>query len=203
MQRPIDGVDAGPARWVGAEQGGHAPGTGGGLLGLERERRGKAAGTRMGTADRIAVTLMVVVPTLLVLWLVWVPGVLSVVLSFARWEGIGGIDTITWIGVDNYKNIFTIYPPFEQELAKTLAEPRSEKGKLPPWYPRFPGWEEIATHPSVANPNDLLLVCPSDHHIPDAAAFQNSVLTAAHAAAEGAIVTFGVRPNGTRLPVTA
>ncbi|HEU4910740.1 MAG TPA: sugar ABC transporter permease [Actinomycetes bacterium] len=70
----------------------------------------------MGTADRIAVTLMVVVPTLLVLWLVWVPGVLSVVLSFARWEGIGGIDTITWIGVDNYKNIFTIYPPFEPAI---------------------------------------------------------------------------------------
>lgn len=73
-------------------------------------------GTRMGTADRVAVTLMVAVPTLLVLWLVWVPGVLSVVLSFARWEGIGGIDTITWIGVDNYKNIFTIYPPFEPAI---------------------------------------------------------------------------------------
>lgn len=82
----------------------------------QKLRRGKAAGTRMGTADRIAVTLMVVVPTLLVLWLVWVPGVLSVVLSFARWEGIGGIDTITWIGVDNYKNIFTIYPPFEPAI---------------------------------------------------------------------------------------
>lgn len=73
-------------------------------------------GTRMGTADRVAVTLMVAVPTLLVLWLVWLPGVLSVVLSFARWEGIGGIDTITWIGVDNYKNIFTIYPPFEPAI---------------------------------------------------------------------------------------
>ena len=73
-------------------------------------------GTRMGTADRVAVTLMVAVPTLLVLWLVWLPGVLSVVLSFARWEGIGGIDTISWIGVDNYKNIFTIYPPFEPAI---------------------------------------------------------------------------------------
>lgn len=82
----------------------------------QKLRRGKAAGTRMGTADRVAVTLMVAVPTLLVLWLVWLPGVLSVVLSFARWEGIGGIDTITWIGVDNYKNIFTIYPPFEPAI---------------------------------------------------------------------------------------
>jgi multiple sugar transport system permease protein len=77
-------------------------------------------GTRMGTADRVAVTLMVAVPTLLVLWLVWVPGVLSVVLSFAKWEGIGGVDTISWIGVDNYKNIFTIYPPFEPAIQHNL-----------------------------------------------------------------------------------
>ncbi len=73
-------------------------------------------GTRMGTADRVAVSLMVAVPTLLVLWLVWVPGVLSVVLSFAKWEGIGGVDTINWIGVENYKNIFTIYPPFKPAI---------------------------------------------------------------------------------------
>jgi len=63
---------------------------------------------------------MVVVPTLLVLWLVWLPGILSVVLSFARWEGIGGIDTIEWIGTENYKNIFTNYPPFEPAITHNL-----------------------------------------------------------------------------------
>src|SRR3990170_3646880 len=89
--------------------------TGGG-----HQRRGHApkrcVGTRLSTGDRITVTLMVVVPTALVLWLVWFPGVLSVVLSFTRWEGIGGIDTIEWIGTENYKNIFTIYPPFEPAI---------------------------------------------------------------------------------------
>ncbi|MCY7372892.1 MAG: sugar ABC transporter permease [Spirochaetaceae bacterium] len=60
------------------------------------------------------------VPTLLVLWLVWLPGILSVVLSFARWEGIGGIDTIEWIGTENYKNIFTNYPPFEPAITHNL-----------------------------------------------------------------------------------
>ena len=54
-----------------------------------------------------------------------------------------------------------IYPPFEEELVKTLAEPQAEKGKLPPWLPRFPGWEEIKTHP-VAEPNDLEILVLGD-----------------------------------------
>ncbi len=83
-------------------------------------RHGKAAGTRLSTGDRVAVVLMVLVPTALVLWLVWVPGILSVVLSFTRWEGIGGVDTIEWIGTENYKNIFTIYPPFEPAVTHNL-----------------------------------------------------------------------------------
>jgi hypothetical protein len=38
---------------------------------------------------------------------------------------------------------------FEAELAKALRNPENEKGKLPPWYPRFPGWEEIQTTPAI------------------------------------------------------
>jgi multiple sugar transport system permease protein len=90
-----------------------------------RGRRGskpakRRVGTRLSTGDRVTVTLMVVIPTALVLWLVWLPGVLSVVLSFSRWEGIGGVDTIQWIGTENYKNIFTIYPPFEPAVKHNL-----------------------------------------------------------------------------------
>ena len=84
------------------------------------KRRPRSAAARMSRGDRVAVTLMVLVPTLLVLWLVWVPGILSVVLSFARWEGIGGVDTIEWIGTENYKNIFTNYPPFEPAITHNL-----------------------------------------------------------------------------------
>jgi multiple sugar transport system permease protein len=35
-----------------------------------------------------------------------------VVLSFANWGGIGGFDTIQWVGFRNYHDITTIYPPF-------------------------------------------------------------------------------------------
>ena len=44
-------------------------------------------------------------------------------------------------------------------------------------------------------PQDLLLFCPSDHHIPDAQAFATMVQHGTHAAQLGAIVTFGVVPS--------
>jgi mannose-1-phosphate guanylyltransferase/mannose-6-phosphate isomerase len=44
-------------------------------------------------------------------------------------------------------------------------------------------------------PDGLMLVCPSDHAIPDAAAFQAAVRAGAAAAEAGALVTFGVRPT--------
>lgn len=53
----------------------------------------------------------------------------------------------------------------------------------------------IALAALAAAPDDLLLVCPSDHHIPDAAAFAAMVQGAVPAAAAGAIVTFGVVPS--------
>ena len=46
-----------------------------------------------------------------------------------------------------------------------------------------------------AKPEDLLLFCPSDHHIPDAAAFALMVKQGVAAAQAGAIVTFGISPT--------
>lgn len=51
-----------------------------------------------------------------------------------------------------------------------------------------------------AQPDELLLICPSDHHIPDGAAFARMVRAAVPAARAGAIVTFGVVPS---VPSTA
>ena len=47
----------------------------------------------------------------------------------------------------------------------------------------------------AADPRQLLLFCPSDHHVPDAQAFADMVRAAADSAAQGAIVTFGVVPS--------
>jgi multiple sugar transport system permease protein len=62
--------------------------------------------------DRLTVITMVTIPLILVVLLVWVPALLSVVLSFGKWNGFGSLDTIEWVGTQNYKDIFTIYPAF-------------------------------------------------------------------------------------------
>ncbi|RYB94976.1 sugar ABC transporter permease [Nocardioides oleivorans] len=62
--------------------------------------------------DRATVIIMVTIPLVLVVLLVWVPALLSVVLSFGKWNGFGDLDTIEWVGVQNYQDIFTIYPAF-------------------------------------------------------------------------------------------
>jgi multiple sugar transport system permease protein len=79
-------------------------------------RKPRSSLSRLSRADRITVFVMAAVPTLLVVWLVWLPGIASVVLSFFRWEGVGGFNTASWIGVENYKNIFTNYPPFQPAI---------------------------------------------------------------------------------------
>ncbi len=77
---------------------------------VKRIRRRKAA--RLTLRDRFAVALMLGVPLLFVVGLIWLPTFLSVVLSFTSWDGIGGIDTIEWVGTRNYQQIVEIYPPF-------------------------------------------------------------------------------------------
>jgi multiple sugar transport system permease protein len=85
-----------------------------------RSGGGLASISRLSRRDKLSVYLMLAVPTALVVWLVVVPAVATVVLGFSRWEGIGGLDTIQWIGLKNYKDIFTIYPPFKPAIEHNL-----------------------------------------------------------------------------------
>lgn len=62
--------------------------------------------------DRLTVSLMVAIPTLIVVALVWLPAFASVLLSFTNWDGIGPISEVKTVGLKNYHDVFTIYPPF-------------------------------------------------------------------------------------------
>jgi multiple sugar transport system permease protein len=75
---------------------------------------------RLTRRDRVVVTLMVAVPLLLVVVLVWLPAIATVALSFTSWNGIGGLDTIHWVGLKNYHDVVTIYPPFKPALEHNL-----------------------------------------------------------------------------------
>jgi mannose-1-phosphate guanylyltransferase/mannose-6-phosphate isomerase len=53
----------------------------------------------------------------------------------------------------------------------------------------------IALAAELADGDELLLVCPSDHFIGDVAAFHRAIDLAAAAAEKGSIVTFGIEPD--------
>lgn len=55
---------------------------------------------------------MITVPTLLVILLIWVPALVTVILSFTNWNGFGPIMEAEFIGAKNYQDIANIYPPF-------------------------------------------------------------------------------------------
>ena len=75
---------------------------------------------KLPTRDRLVVITMVTIPLVLVLWLVWLPALGSVVLSFGKWNGFGDLDTIEWVGFQNYKDIVDIYPPFWPAIQHNL-----------------------------------------------------------------------------------
>src|SRR5712691_7599371 len=70
--------------------------------------------------DKLVLALMLGIPTAIHLCLVWLPAIGSIVLSFTRWNGVGGLATIEPIGLKNYSDIVSIYPPFWPSLAHNL-----------------------------------------------------------------------------------
>ncbi|HET6547040.1 MAG TPA: sugar ABC transporter permease [Solirubrobacter sp.] len=74
------------------------------------KRRGRLS--RLSAGDKVVLVVMCGIPTVLLMVFVWFPALASVGLSFTSWDGIGGIGTIKWVGLQNYDQIFTIYPPF-------------------------------------------------------------------------------------------
>ncbi|MDX3799284.1 sugar ABC transporter permease [Streptomyces sp. AK04-3B] len=61
--------------------------------------------------DRLTLGLMAGVPTILHVALVWVTALASIALAFTTWDGIG-FDTIKWVGLDNFRELFTNNPQF-------------------------------------------------------------------------------------------
>ena len=62
--------------------------------------------------DKFTVIAMSVIPLVIVGVFVWIPALCTVILSFSNWDGIGGLNDIHFIGLQNYIDMFTIYPPF-------------------------------------------------------------------------------------------
>ncbi|MGI8665394.1 MAG: carbohydrate ABC transporter permease [Jatrophihabitans sp.] len=66
---------------------------------------------RLTKRDKITLAIMVAIPVLIELVLIWVPTLLSVLLSFTRWNGLS-LSNIHNNGVQNYHFVVKDYPPF-------------------------------------------------------------------------------------------
>ncbi|MEP6844085.1 MAG: sugar ABC transporter permease [Pseudolysinimonas sp.] len=82
-------------------------------------RRPRRRYSLLNRRDRVVLGVMVGIPTLIQLVLVWIPTVLSVLLSFVRWNGLAFSD-IRPAGTANYDFIFNTYPPFWPALEHNL-----------------------------------------------------------------------------------
>ncbi|MFE8958920.1 carbohydrate ABC transporter permease [Streptomyces iakyrus] len=61
--------------------------------------------------DRLTLGLMAGVPTILHVALVWLTALASIALAFTTWDGIG-FDSIKWVGLQNFRELFTSNPQF-------------------------------------------------------------------------------------------
>ena len=93
----------------------------------QRSDRSTRGSTTSARSDRVVVSLMVACRRLLVLWLVGVPAIGSVLLSFTNWDGIGPISSAKTVGLQNYKDVLTIYPPF---MPGAAAQPDLARGDV-------------------------------------------------------------------------
>ena len=76
--------------------------------------------TRGRRTDRLWIGLMIGLPTLLVVGLVWLPALATVALSFTQWDGIGPVSSAEFVGLRNYEDVATIYPPFWPAVTHNL-----------------------------------------------------------------------------------
>jgi multiple sugar transport system permease protein len=70
--------------------------------------------------DKLVLALMVGIPAFIHIFLVWVPTVASVLLSFTTWNGIGGLDKIKFVGLKNYDDLVNVYDAFWPAVSHNL-----------------------------------------------------------------------------------
>jgi ABC-type sugar transport system permease subunit len=84
----------------------------------EPRRRGRYS--LLTRRDKLTLGAMVGIPLFFDLALIWGPTVVSVLLSFTKWDGIGAITEGDIIGLKNYESLLTAYPFFWPALQHNI-----------------------------------------------------------------------------------
>ena len=75
---------------------------------------------RLSQRDRVILFVMAAVPALIVVGVIWLPAVATVLLSFSSWDGFGALSAAKNVGLKNYSDVITIYPPFVPAIQHNL-----------------------------------------------------------------------------------
>lgn len=81
----------------------------------------RAKSHRLSRRDRIILCVMAGVPAVIVIGLIWIPALVTVLLSFTSWDGFGPLSEAKNIGASNYTNVVNNYPPFSPALQHNLV----------------------------------------------------------------------------------
>jgi multiple sugar transport system permease protein len=65
--------------------------------------------SQLSRVDKLVLGVMVGVPAFLHIMLVWIPAILTAVLSLAQWDNLTPVSAIEFVGFRNYWQIFTIF----------------------------------------------------------------------------------------------
>lgn len=84
------------------------------------KRRASRAGTRLSGRDRTTIALMVLIPTVVVVGLVWLPAIATVVLSFFDWDGLSPFSEAAPVGGQFYDEAVNTYPAFWPAIQHNL-----------------------------------------------------------------------------------
>lgn len=101
-------------------------------------------------------------------------------------------------GADYTDPVVVTADPFRFIVVQQLAATGITPGAVliePEGRDTAPAILAAALHIATTSPDGLMLVAPSDHVIPDVAAFNQSVAAAVPAAKAGQLVTFGIAPD--------
>jgi len=84
-----------------------------------RRARSGTGSRQLTGGDKATLAVMVAVPTLIQLLLVWLPMVLSIVLSFMKWNALK-LSDVKPVGMSNYAFVVQDYPPFWPAVAHNV-----------------------------------------------------------------------------------
>ncbi len=87
------------------------------LTSVQSRSRTPRRKTQFTGRDRWVFLAMIIIPTAIHVMIVWIPTILSIVLSLTKWNGIR-FDNLEWVGFQNYDQI--IFGAFQQDFFQAV-----------------------------------------------------------------------------------